>query len=136
MDETLKKLIDKGTLTEEQVRDAMLTGEDTRIQAAAETFHLLMCNRPHVYEVEGISSRQPGKCYFYPEDQIDNTWELPDHQTWTKKTVEIMSMVGITLPEELNPFLKAITHMVGEATILLAKYPSAEPLLIELIKND
>lgn len=136
MDETLKKLIEKGVLTEEQVREVMLTELNTHMTAAATTFHSLLCSNPHEHVIESLQRRNEGTCYFYVEAQLDNPWETPDHKLWLKETIRIMKEVGLVLPDELGNFVEEIVYAVKGTDLLVMKYPQAWDLLKRILKKD
>ena len=136
MDETLKKLIEKETLTEEQIREVILEGLVKSSVAAAETFHALLCTKPHEYVLENVAERSETKCYFYVENQMEDIWKLPDHQTWLRETTKIMEEVGIVLPDELGYFTGELVKAAVGAKAFIMKYPRARELLERVLEID
>ena len=58
----------------------------------AHLLHSLFCTKRHFTQDPTIlikGGRRPNTCYFYLEDQLDEAWEMSDHEEWLEKAMEV-----------------------------------------------
>lgn len=139
MDEVIERLIQKGFVTEEQIKEIALEGVDDKMNGCAMLMHSLFCKaRLHIHSPEGLPTRlddinASGTCYWYAEQALETCWQEPDHKDWLNACADEMVRQEFKLSKELHDFLLIVTKAASEIHFLKQKYPHAGELLKEFL---
>lgn len=82
----LQKLKEQGRITEEDIQGANLCYMNTDRQHFVDVFHAMFCTRDHDTE----------KCWWYTEEQMDNTWQRDSHAKWVSAAIGVIIDLNIT----------------------------------------
>ena len=135
----LEKLIQKGFVTEEQIREISLEGVDDKMNGCADLMHSLFCDAGfHEYRVEALIDKKSyiqhsSICYWYAEQTLETCWQEPTHKRWILRASNEMERQNFGSPKELHDFLLIVTKAAAEIHFLKQKYPHAGELLKELL---
>lgn len=124
----IKRLLDQGILTPEQLHEAMIETPDKQIMGVAETLHSLTCHEHHPSPTE-LGDRNEEYCYFYSETGVKDCWTQPEHKTWVLEAVGLMERLNLPLPSDLSKFIDSLVVTVKLVDNLLGKYPEGKEVL-------
>ena len=126
--ELIKKLLEQGIISEEQLHEAMIETPDKQMKGVADTLHSLLCHEHHPSPTE-LGDRNEEYCYFYSEATLDDPWTQPEHKTWVLEAVNLMSRLNLSLPADLSKFIDSLVVTVKLIDNLLGKYPEGKETL-------
>jgi len=105
--EILDQLIAKGKITEEDISELLTPAKKELVGI----LHLMMCGEDH----DCGDLKLPHICRWYPEEQLDNTWERSTHTQWTERADDILRRFNLTVNRTIYD-LNEIRVVVGKAT--------------------
>lgn len=68
--------------------------------------HLLLCQKPHVYDILKLSERATTNCYYYLENDIADGNQLEDHLLWEEVKEKFKVSMDLKSDQEALNFVK------------------------------
>lgn len=95
--------------------------------------HIMLCKKPHVYDMMLFVHRQDGKCYYYLENDIAEGDTMPDHERWKKITSNLKASLGLTTDEEALEFVKEAVRLIQSINELSAGNDNKKAFILSIL---
>lgn len=132
--EVLDELVRTGKVSQEDVNEARARVDET-LRSCAFMLHSLMCKEEHEMDPEMVLQPMMNKCKWYLEEQIDLTWEAPDHKFWLEKAWEVMRDQELDEPGDLREFLRKFADVLKAVQEMVGQYPNSFLLLSDMFRS-
>lgn len=118
----LRKRIEAGEITKEDIDRNLLNEPGMETKAVIETLHTLFC-KEHAEDSDD--------CSFYKERFLTNMWNRPAHRHWWDESVKIINALGIS-PKEVVYITERFLYVIST----MEKMPILFPLVESYLAGD